>query len=149
MKDELGDRDLTETDAVALGNRFVASLTDADREACPFHAADWRSIADESVRILEGSSSRTREALAAAAAESGLPPAERRWLESLFRVPVVVHEHSYGDGQHRGCALRFSGAQYPEDGGGAIIASRYVRRARSWRKPCRNPRARCRPSWEW
>lgn len=122
MKDQLGDRELTNAEIVALGNRFLASLTAEDREACSFHAADWRSIADESVRIYESSSSRTPEALAATAATSGLPPAERRWLASLFRTPVVVHEHSYGDGQHRGCALRFGGASH------AVVVTDFVSR---------------------
>lgn len=122
MKDELGDRDLTETEVIALGHHFLASLTDEDREACRFHAADWRSIAEESVRLVERSSARTPETLAAAAAGCGLQPAEQRWLESLFRAPVVVREHSYGDGQHRGCALRFSGASH------AVVVTDFVSR---------------------
>jgi hypothetical protein len=33
------------------------------------------------------------------------------WLESLFRDPVFIGGGSYTNGQHRGCALRFSGAE--------------------------------------
>lgn len=122
MKDELGKRDLTEVEVVALGDRFLASLTTEDRKACHFHGADWRSIAEESVRIVERSSARTPDALAASAWACPLPMVERRWLESLFRQPVVVHDHSYGDGQHRGCALRFSGASH------AVVVRDFVAR---------------------
>ncbi|MGH3631778.1 MAG: hypothetical protein ACRDRL_30615, partial [Sciscionella sp.] len=80
MKDELDDRELTEAEVAALGNRFLASLTAEDRMICRFHAADWRSIADESVRIVERAPSPTPEAYAAAAAACGLPQAERHWL---------------------------------------------------------------------
>ena len=33
-----------------------------------------------------------------------------RWLVSLFEQPVIVTGGGYTDGQHRGCALRLSGA---------------------------------------
>lgn len=110
MKAQSGAEDDDEADAAALGQRFLASLTPEDRATCTFHAANWRSIADESVRILEGSPSANEDELVARAGASSLPEQERRWLVSLFAQPVLVHEQSFGDGQHRGCALRFSGA---------------------------------------
>ena len=36
---------------------------------------------------------------------------ERGWLCSLFDDPVFIGGGSYTNGQHRGCALRFSGAE--------------------------------------
>lgn len=103
--------DTEQQDAVRLGELFLAGLTPDDRASCDFHAADWRSIADAGVRILETSPSADQDGLAALARSWPLPALERRWLASLFNEPVVVHEHSFGDGQHRGCALRFSGAR--------------------------------------
>jgi hypothetical protein len=97
-------------DAALVGARFLESLTADDRATCPFHAADWLSIAAESVRMVDSSPSADQDGLVAKAEASGLPPVERRWLASLFRAPVVVYEDGFGDGQHRGCALRFSGA---------------------------------------
>lgn len=110
MRRDLGPGELSTEEAIALGQRFRKSLSVDDRRRCRFHLADWRAIADESVRILESSHSQTRDALAEAARASRLPSADRRWLTSLFSHPVVVHDQIYGDGQHRGCALHFSGA---------------------------------------
>lgn len=42
---------------------------------------------------------------------SGLRKRDRRWLDSLFRDPVSIGDGSFTNGQHRGCALRFSGAR--------------------------------------
>lgn len=111
IKAERGDEDTDLADAVRPEEQFLASLTADDRASCEFHAADWRSIADEGVRILETSTSADQDELVALARSCRLPSVERRWLVSLFDQPVVVHENSFGDGQHRGCALRFSGAR--------------------------------------
>lgn len=110
MKAQSGAANDDQADAAALGQRFLASLTPEDRATCAFHAADWRSIADESVRILERSPSANENKLVGLASSCLLPQPERRWLVSLFDQPLLVHEGSFGDGQHRGCALRFSGA---------------------------------------
>ncbi len=112
MKADLGDAHVSNEDLAVIGEQFVASLTPDDRATCPYHQADWRLIADESVRILEHSASTDREDLANLARSSPLPPADLRWLVSLFQDPVVAHDHSYGNGQHRGCAIRFSGATH-------------------------------------
>lgn len=115
MSEEAGE----DTPPLEIGARFIASLTPEDRASCVFHAADWRSIADESVRILDASPGASREAMAARARASALGPVERRWLESIFSQPVSVGGGHFSDGQHRGCALlgtimptlRFSGAE--------------------------------------
>ena len=95
----------------AVGRAFVASLTPDDLRACRFHDGDWRAVADESVRILEQIGPNQRAGYRAAAGRSGLPDRERRWLMSLFADPVDIHGDSYVSGQHRGCALRFCGAE--------------------------------------
>lgn len=109
MKAQSGETD-DDAQAAAIGRRFLASLTAEDRATCDFHAVDWRAVADESVRILEGSPSAGEDELITLARSTQLPDRERRLLVSLFAEPVLVHEDSFGDGQHRGCALRFSGA---------------------------------------
>jgi hypothetical protein len=40
-----------------------------------------------------------------------LPTGDLRWLLSLFDNPINIEGGSYANGQHRGCALRFSGAE--------------------------------------
>jgi hypothetical protein len=94
------------------GCRFLASLTEADRAVCPYHAGDWKSVAEESVRIIETLGPQDPDAYIRAASGSDLPPRERRWLVSLFRDPIEASEGGYIDGQHRACALRFSGASH-------------------------------------
>jgi hypothetical protein len=94
-----------------VGARFIGSLTPADRASCRFHADDWQSVADESVRILGATVSGGRDEMAQRARQAALGTAERRWLLSLFDSPVDVRGGGYTDGQHRGCALRFSGAK--------------------------------------
>jgi hypothetical protein len=98
-------------DAARLaGAAFIRSLTPADRLRCPYHGANWRRIADESVRIIEALGPRDSAEYARAAARSRLPTRERDWLIRLFEDPVFVTESAFTNGQHRGCALRFSGA---------------------------------------
>ena len=111
MKAELGGPDAGGAET-ALGERFLASLTSADRAACRFHAADWRAIAEASVQIIEAAASSDRTQLAKIARSFRIPDVERRWLVSLFRDPLVIHQRQFSNGQHRGCALRFSGATY-------------------------------------
>jgi hypothetical protein len=112
MKAALGEAHVSDQELAAIGEKFIASLTADDIASCRYHAADWRSIAEESVRTLERSASTDREDLVAQARSSTLPPTELRWLVSLFQDPVVAHDLTYGNGQHRGCALRFSGATH-------------------------------------
>jgi hypothetical protein len=94
-----------------VGARFIASLAPDDRASCRYHVDDWRSVAEESVRILEAAASGSREEMSDRARRAELGEAERRWLVSLFDSPVDIRGGGYTDGQHRGCALRFSGAE--------------------------------------
>lgn len=106
---EVADRDERR---VEIGRRFIESLTATDRQRCRFHQADWRGIADASVRILsECGGDAPRETIRRAVSSARLGAPDQRWLSSLFVDPVVVTGgSSYTNGQHRGCALRFSGA---------------------------------------
>jgi len=96
--------------ALEVGQVFFETLTPADIEACPRHAGQWKAIADESVRIIEALGRQDANAYVAEARRSLLPETDRNWLVSLFDDPVVVRGRSYTNGQHRACALRFSGA---------------------------------------
>lgn len=97
-------------DEQEVGRRFMQTLSADDRASCFFHQADWVAIADESVRIIHELGEGNRWIYAEAARDSSLDGQDRRWLASLFEYPLMVEGNSYGDGQHRGCALRFSGA---------------------------------------
>ncbi|HEX7948884.1 MAG TPA: hypothetical protein VF494_00940 [Candidatus Limnocylindrales bacterium] len=112
MKADIGTVHVSDDELLAVGERFIASLTAADIASCPYHAGDWRAIADESVRVLERSATTDRGALAGLAGSSDLSTIDLGWLVSLFQDPVVAHDRSFGNGQHRGCALRFSGASH-------------------------------------
>lgn len=95
------------------GRRFIASLTPADREQCSYHNGDWASIADASARIIDLHGGTNEPGYILAVERSRLPARDRRWLASLFHHPIQLGEggNSYINGQHRSCALRFSGAQ--------------------------------------
>jgi hypothetical protein len=97
-------------DQQEIGRRFLETLSAEDRASCPYHQADWVAIANESVRILDELGRQDERVYEEAARNSGLGNNDRRWLVSLFVCPIRIEEGSYGDGQHRGCALRFSGA---------------------------------------
>jgi hypothetical protein len=103
---------VTEDDSVAAGRRFIDSLTAKDRAQCRFHRADWAAIAAASAEIVDGVDGRVPGAYLGAAAGVGLPDSDQVWLESLFRDPIILSDdrEEYTNGQHRGCALRFSGA---------------------------------------
>lgn len=92
------------------GRRFVATLTPSDILACPRHRGQWRAIADESAAIVQRLGQQHPETYVATASQSTLGTADRGRLASLFSVPIVVRDGSFIDGQHRGCAARFSGA---------------------------------------
>jgi hypothetical protein len=94
------------------GGLFLDSLTPADLRACRFHKADWKAIADESVRILDRLGAAEPDDYASEASRSRLSKRDRHWLYSLFRDPIFIGGGSYTNGQHRGCALRFSGAEH-------------------------------------
>jgi hypothetical protein len=92
------------------GKLFLQTLTPADLAACSYHDANWRVIADESVAVLEDLGVRDERSDYAEEARKRLQGKERGLLESLFGDPIIVGEGGYTNGQHRGCALRFSGA---------------------------------------
>lgn len=94
------------------GRIFLESLTPEDLARCRYHRDDWRAVANESVRILEACGDRAdTDDYLKAAQLSALGETEQLYLESLFRDPVCIGGGSYTNGQHRGCALRFSGAE--------------------------------------
>lgn len=94
------------------GRLFLESLTTDDLAGCRYHRHDWRAIADESVRILDACGDRAdSDEYLDAVRRSPLADIEKRWLRSLFGDPVFIGGGSYTNGQHRGCALRFSGAE--------------------------------------
>jgi hypothetical protein len=97
-------------DELAAGRLFLATITPEDCARCRYHDADWAAIADESVRIVEELGERDQDEYLEAAARSRLEVDDRSWLRSLFFDPVDIAGGSYTSGQHRGCALRFSGA---------------------------------------
>jgi hypothetical protein len=92
------------------GRRFLRTLTSDDTSACWYHQPDWKEIADRSAGIIESVGRQDPRAYLAAAAQENLPAADLRWLVSVFDNPIQVRGDSYVNGQHRGCALRFSGA---------------------------------------
>jgi hypothetical protein len=93
------------------GVRFLDSLSAGDRAQCRYHQQDWKAIADESVRILHELGPAQTAAYLSVAHRAGLNVEDQNALESLFRDPIVVGEEEYVNGQHRGCAVRFSGAE--------------------------------------
>lgn len=100
----------THAEAIALGKRFTLQLAEDARKSCRYHKADWRSIADASVEIITRIGPAGADLYQDASLTRGLPPTEGRWLASLFDNPIVISGGGYTNGQHRGCALRFSGA---------------------------------------
>jgi hypothetical protein len=108
----VADRSIAENDdeEIDMGRSFVASMTVERSRSCPYHLADWQTIANESVRILSRLGQRDADDYTAAALSVRLPNEEKRWLHSLFDDPVDVCGGGYTNGQHRGCALRLSGA---------------------------------------
>jgi hypothetical protein len=92
------------------GAAFLASLSPRDLDACPFHDAHWKEIAEESARIVQALGRGDTEIYVEAAHQAPLPSRDRKWLVSLFTDPIVIDGGFYTNGQHRGCALRFSGA---------------------------------------
>ncbi|MHB1526757.1 MAG: hypothetical protein ACYCZN_10845 [Candidatus Dormibacteria bacterium] len=102
--DDLVDRELR------AGMLFLQSLTEADLAVCSWHQADWRSIANQGVAVLEELGARDDKDYEEAARKR-LRGQDRGLLESLFRDPILVGRGGYTNGQHRGCALRFSGAE--------------------------------------
>ena len=95
-----------------VGRKFLESLTEADRKACRFHEANWRWIADESVRIVRGLRHVDPSAYVDAVDRTRRHRKDRSWLRSLFDDPIFIGGGGFTNGQHRACALRFSGASH-------------------------------------
>lgn len=90
---------------------FFDSLSADDYGRCRRHTGDWAKIAATAVSIVQNLGPfADMDAISAAAEGYDLEPAERKWLHSLFADPMWWNEDGYGNGQHRGCALRASGA---------------------------------------
>lgn len=100
-------------DHPAVGAHWFLTLTEADFEACRYHQADWKKIAEVSVNVFRelGDAAVVDNALEAVDRILGDSP-EGRWCASLFRDPIVwpSKHSSVANGQHRSCALRASGA---------------------------------------
>lgn len=90
---------------------FFSALSADDYGRCRRHTGDWSKIAATAVSIVEKLGPFAEVgAIRAAADEYALDPTEQRWLHSIFADPMWWNEDGYGNGQHRGCALRASGA---------------------------------------
>lgn len=110
----------------AVGAHWSYSLDETDYEACPYHQADWRRIADVSVEVFEGLAEDAELDVVIEAVDRILGnTAEGAWCRSLFSDPIVwsPEQDSVTDGQHRSCALRASGAPFcVVDVDGAYVA---------------------------
>jgi hypothetical protein len=95
---------------LAAGREFLNTLTAADLAGCRYHQADWKPITNESVRIVEALGEQDTERYVVDANHSYLTGSDRRGLVSLLTHPIDIRGGGYTDGQHRACALRFSGA---------------------------------------
>jgi hypothetical protein len=104
--------DYTDDEALLAGERFIASLTPRDRAICKYHQGNWAAIANASTDIVARIDGRKPGAYLGAADALRLPNRDKMWLLSLFWDPIVLSQDrtEYTNGQHRGCALRFSGA---------------------------------------
>jgi hypothetical protein len=105
--------DHSRDEALRAGQRFIASLTDRDRAICKYHQGDWAAIANASADIVARVDGRKPGAYLGAAEAVRLPKRDKMWLLSLFWDPLLLSQDrkEYTNGQHRGCALRFSGAE--------------------------------------
>jgi hypothetical protein len=110
---ETQDREAGQTESRVTGQRFLSGLTQDDRQRCYFHQADWLAIATAAETIFGVTGERPDDdRVLTLVASCGLPRLEQVWLESLFSDAIVVSSTGwYINGQHRGCALRFSGAR--------------------------------------
>lgn len=96
--------------SLKAGRTFLESLEASDVESCAYHHGNWKAIADESVNIIKALGTQDTVDPYLGEAKKRLSGRDRTWLESLFYNPIVVTGGTYTNGQHRGCALRFSGA---------------------------------------
>lgn len=109
-EDSSGDKGWSERTQRRAGRAFLQTLTPADMAACRYHAADWKAIVEQAIDIIATLGRQDEDAHVQAAMKAALPEVERAWLVSLFRDPVRIHPRGFTNGQHRACAMRFSGA---------------------------------------
>jgi len=96
--------------SLAAGREFLASLSPADLQSCARHRANWKAIGDISAAIIDSHGQQDRAVYLDAARRSLLASEDRELLMTLFVNPIVASSGACTDGQHRACALRFSGA---------------------------------------
>jgi hypothetical protein len=109
---EIPESDDWMTRNLEAGQLFLNSITPKDLARCRYHKANWGAIADESVRVLEQVGDRAEpDEYIDSAGRSKLAKRDKEWLTSLFVDPIFIGGVSYTNGQHRACALRFSGAE--------------------------------------
>jgi hypothetical protein len=104
----------TEADRLAAGRAFIDSLTAVDLKRCRYHqGCDWKAVADASVEMMARLESPGEHDYEVVAREFGLPDGECHALMSLFGDPISLGDDRqwYTNGQHRSCAVRFSGAR--------------------------------------
>jgi hypothetical protein len=100
-------------DRAAVGAHWFLTLSEEDCSGCSYHQADWEQIAGTSVEVFRSLDSEAELDDAVAAVEEALGDSvEGSWCRSLFVDPISWYpgERSVGNGQHRSCALRASGA---------------------------------------
>jgi hypothetical protein len=95
-----------------VGRRFIESLTPTDWASCRYHEGQWQAVADESVRIIKQLGRVDSELYVSEAETSNLNDEDRWRLRLLFTMPIDIGGDEFTDGQHRACALRFSGATH-------------------------------------
>lgn len=108
------EREHPELFSAEIGKRWYQELTHEQRVVCEYHQADWRSIADASVRVLDQAALGIGKGdLTATCAEQGLVGQDLVWLLSLFADPILWRPGAQclENGQHRLCAARAAGAE--------------------------------------
>ncbi len=101
----------TEVSIAEVTRQFIGTLTARDVATCSFHGANWKAIANASAHIIDVVGVADSMQYRQAASAMKIAKRDRRWLDSLFHDPIVIDGGEYTNGQHRGCALRFSGAE--------------------------------------
>ena len=96
------------------GAQYLAYLDEmgaTGRESCHYHRSDWWAVAEAAQDLLAQHGPRPdMDVIAPAVDALPLSTTDKRWLYSIFADPIVVgSDGTFINGQHRGCALRFSG----------------------------------------
>jgi hypothetical protein len=101
-----------EHDPQAAASEFFAVTSHGEMAECKYHDANWKVVCDLAVEIIEFlGSTPSDDDLEAAVDGADLPGPEAWALHSLLGADgLSVSQTGYGNGQHRGCAVRFSGA---------------------------------------